>query len=319
MTLTQLRAFVEVAATGSVHQAAAQLVVSQSAVSAAVAALQRDLGVALVARDGRGIELTPAGQVFARYARQVLGLLEEGRAAAAGQLHPERGRVRLAAVTTAGEHVLPPFLAAFRARCPEAEVVLEVGNRSRVWELLGYREVDMVIGGRPPASRRFTSLATRPNQLVVVAASRDGQEDRGEAPHEVAPRQVSGEELAAQVWLVREPGSGTRSTVEEFFEELGISPPTLTLGSNGAILESVRVGLGVTLISRDAVVRELGRGAIEEWRGPGLPLERTWHVVGRAGEDLPPTAALFLAGLTAPGGALSAGRFHLRATAPPRR
>jgi DNA-binding transcriptional LysR family regulator len=111
-----------------------------------VAALQRDLGVPLVAREGRGLELTPAGRVFAGYARQVLGLLDEARVAAAGQLSPERGRVRLAAVTTAGEHVLPPYLAAFRTRCPEAEVTLEVGNRSRVWELLGYREVDLVIG-----------------------------------------------------------------------------------------------------------------------------------------------------------------------------
>ncbi|MGH3755830.1 MAG: LysR substrate-binding domain-containing protein [Pseudonocardiaceae bacterium] len=305
MTLTQLRAFVEVALTGSVHQAAAQLVVSQSAVSAAVAALQRDLGVALVTRDGRGLELTPAGRVFAGYARQVLGLLEEGRAAAAGQLHPERGRVRLAAVTTAGEHVLPPFLAAFRVRYPQVEVVLEVGNRSRVWELLGYREVDMVIGGRPPAGRRFATLATRPNLLVVVVAP-GGL--RGSGSSEDVPV----EELAAQAWLMREPGSGTRSTAEELFEELGISPPTLTLGSNGAIRESVRAGLGVTLISRDAVARELGRGTLQEWRGPGLPLQRAWHVAGRAGEDLPPTAALFLASLTAPAPALAARRFQPR-------
>ncbi|MGH8934534.1 MAG: LysR substrate-binding domain-containing protein [Egibacteraceae bacterium] len=298
MTLTQLRAFVEVAVTGSVRQAAAQLVVSQPAVSAAVAALERDLGVALVAPDGRGLELTPAGRVFAGYARQVLGLLEEGRAAAAGQLHPERGRIRLAAVTTAGEHVLPPFLAAFRARYPQAEITLEVGNRSRVWELLGYREVDVVIGGRPPANRRFTSLASRPNPLVVVAASQRSHDE-----------EVTVQQLASQVWLMREPGSGTRSTVEEFFDDLGISPPTLTLGSNGAIRESVRAGLGVTLISRDAVARELEQGALEEWRGPGLPVERAWHAVGRAGEDLPPTATLFLAGLTTH---TEPGHFQLR-------
>lgn len=296
VTLTQLRAFTEVAATGSVRQAAGRLVVSQPAVSAAVAALQRDLGVALVAREGRGLALTPAGRVFAGYARQVLGLLEEAQAAAAGQLHPERGLVRLAAVTTAGEHVLPPFLAAFRARCPQAEVTLEVGNRRRVWELLRYREVDLVIGGRPPANGGFTTLATRANLLVVVAPSK-GSEDGGAHP----PREVSVAELGSQVWLVREAGSGTRSTVDELFEELGVSPATLILGSNGAIRESVRAGLGVTLISRDAVARELGRGALEEWRCDGLPLERAWHVVGRSHEDLTPTARLFLAGLTTPG------------------
>lgn len=298
MTLTQLRALVEVAATGSVCQAASQLVVSQPAVSAAVAALQRDLGVALVAREGRGLVLTPAGLVFAGYAREILGLLEEGRAAAAGQLHPERGRVRLAAVTTVGEHVLPLFLAAFRASWPQAEVVLEVGNRSRVWELLRYREVDLMIGGRPPANDRFRTLATRSNLLVVVAPMR-GQP----GPDDDGVRHVDVAELATQVWLLREPGSGTRSTAEALFEELGISPPTLTLGSNGAVRESVRAGLGVTLISRDAVARELGDRALEEWRAPGLPLRRAWHVVGRAGEDLSPTAGLFVAGLASPGGA----------------
>ncbi|MGH8897598.1 MAG: LysR substrate-binding domain-containing protein [Egibacteraceae bacterium] len=65
--------------------------------------------------------------------------------------------------------------------------------------------------------------------------------------------------------------SGTRSTVEELFEAFGISPPALTFGSNGAIRESVRAEFGVTLISRGAVVRELRRGALEEWRCPGLP------------------------------------------------
>ncbi|MDP9072358.1 MAG: LysR substrate-binding domain-containing protein [Actinomycetota bacterium] len=96
-------------------------------------------------------------------------------------------------------------------------------------------------------------------------------------------------------------GSGTRSTAEELFDELGIVPTTLTLASNGAIRESVLVGLGITLISRDAVGRELEQGHLEEWQCPGLRRERSWHVVGRAGEELPATAALFLAHLGSPG------------------
>ncbi|MGH9183230.1 MAG: LysR substrate-binding domain-containing protein [Acidimicrobiales bacterium] len=303
MTFTQLRAFVEVAATSSVRQAADRLVVSQPAVSAAVAALQREVGVALVARDGRGLQLTPAGRVFARYARQVLGLVEEGKAAAAGQLHPERGRLRLVAVTTAGEHVLPSYLASFRARYPDAEIVLEVGNRSRVWDLLEHREVDLVIAGRPPGGGRFVTLAIRANLLVVVAEA--GRADAGGA------HVVTVEELAAQVWLLREPGSGTRATTEELFEDLGISPRTLTVGSNGAIRESVQVGLGITLISRDAVAPGLDRGTLEEWRGPGLPRKRSWHVVARAGEDVPPTAGLFVAHLVDPGPGPAVEPFHL--------
>lgn len=131
MTLNQLRSFGAVAATGSVRQAATALYVSAPAVSAAVGALESELGLPLVSRGGRALELTPAGVIFARYARQVLGPLEEGIAATAAQLHPELGRVRLAA-TTAGEHVVPRPLVSFRRRYPDADVMLDVGNRSRV-------------------------------------------------------------------------------------------------------------------------------------------------------------------------------------------
>src|SRR5215213_1397076 len=117
-----------------------------------------------------------------------------------------------------------------------------------------------------------------------------------------AVREVEVETLARSVVLVREEGSGTRGTAEELLDELGIDPRTLTLGSNGAIRESVQVGLGITLISRDAVVRELDEGALEEWRCADLPRHRAWHVVARADEHLPATAGLFLTHLVGPAG-----------------
>src|SRR5262245_50865725 len=121
-TETRLRTFVAVATTGSIRAAAAQLVVTESAVSAAVGALSRDLGVALVEREGRGLRLTPAGETYAGYARRVLGLLDEGSAAVFGEQTPEHGRLRLAAVTTAGEHLLPELLASFRLRWPGVDL-----------------------------------------------------------------------------------------------------------------------------------------------------------------------------------------------------
>lgn len=295
MTPTQLRTFVEVAATGSVRQAAERLFVSPPAVSAALAALQKELGVPLVQKHGRGLVVTGPGEVFARYARQVLGLLDEAVTAVTGEGDAERGRVRLAAVTTAGEHVVPAFLASFRSRYEHAEVTLEVGNRARVWDLLDNHEVDIAIGGRPPAGGRFRTLATRPNVLVVVAAP---AATGGRRARRRSPRPVSTDELGRSVWLLREPGSGTRSTVIELLEELNIFPPRLTLGSNGAIRESVKVGLGITLISRDAVARELDDGDLEEWAIAGGRRPRSWNVVARMAEDLPPTARLFLDHLT---------------------
>jgi DNA-binding transcriptional LysR family regulator len=291
MTFNQLRTFVEVATLGSVIEAARTLMVSAPAVSAAVGAIEKELGVPLVERAGRGLVVTPAGVVFARYARQVLALLETAKSATAEALDPERGQLRLAAVTTAGEHVVPRFLASFRARHPEAGVTLEVGNRDRVWDALEHHQADLAVGGRPPGGGRFVTLATRPNLLVLVAA--------GTGTPSV--REVDVETLAESVVLVREEGSGTRGTAEELLEELGVDPRTLTLGSNGAIRESVQVGLGITLISRDAVARELDEGTLQEWRCSGIPRQRAWHVVARAHEHLPATAGLFLTHLVGAG------------------
>jgi LysR family transcriptional regulator, low CO2-responsive transcriptional regulator len=284
MTFNQLRTFVEVAASGSVIEAARTLLVSPPAVSAAVGSIEKELGIQLVERAGRGLVITPAGMVFARYANQVLALLETGKAATAEALDPERGQLRLVAVTTAGEHVVPRFLASFRTRHPEAGITLEVGNRARVWDALEQHEADLAVGGRPPGGGRFITLATRPNVLVLVAAGIG----------KPSVREVDVETLARSVVLVREEGSGTRGTAEELLDELGVDPRTLTLGSNGAIRESVQVGLGITLISRDAVARELDEGAMEEWRCASLPRQRAWHVVARAHEHLPATAGLFL-------------------------
>src|SRR5919198_6117788 len=103
MTIGQLRTFLAVAATGSVRAAAERLVVTQPAVSAALSALQREIGVPLVDRDGRGLRLTPAGRAFAEHARRALGLLDQGVAVATEAAEPARGRLRLAAVTTTPE------------------------------------------------------------------------------------------------------------------------------------------------------------------------------------------------------------------------
>lgn len=291
MTFNQLRTFVEVATAGSVIEAATNLLVSPPAVSAAVGSIEKELGIQLVERAGRGLVVTPAGVVFARYARQVLALLETAKAATAEAMDPERGQLRVAAVTTAGEHVVPRFLASFRDRHPQAGITLEVGNRDRVWEALETHEADLAVGGRPPGGGRFVTLATRPNVLVLVAAGTG-------AP---SVRDVDVATLSRSVILLREPGSGTRGTAEELLAELGVDPPTLTLGSNGAIRESVQVGLGVTLISRDAVARELDEGTLQEWRCAGIPCQRAWHVVARANEHVPATAGLFLTDLVGAG------------------
>lgn len=281
MTFNQLRTFLAVAETGAVRAAAALLVVTPSAVSSALATLQEEVGTPLVVREGRGLRLTEAGLVYADYARRIIGLTDEARVAAAGELDPEHGELRLGAVTTAGEQIVPQLLAGLRTRFPGVGLRLEVGNRERVRALLDSHEADIVIGGRPTDGEDLEVHAVRRNELEVVI------------PASAEPEGDPVRWLAGQTWLLREHGSGTRATTESFLEQLELTPRTLTLGSNVAIVGAVVAGLGVTLVSRDAIAQPVAEGALQTLPLPGTPLRRDWHLVAHEGR-LPATARLFL-------------------------
>jgi DNA-binding transcriptional LysR family regulator len=260
ITLTQIRAFLAVKSAGSMHVAAEQLLISQPSVSAAVSALAGELGTALVERHGRGVRLTPAGEAFAPYAAQVLGLLEQGRFAAIEAAHPESSKIRLITVNTAGEYLVPPLIQAYRRLHPGISILLEVANRATVLERLQSRRADVGIGGRP-SGRSLSGYPFLSNELVVVG--REIPADLGRAS-----------------WLLREEGSGTRLATERLIADLELASPELqTLGSNGAIKHGLAVGLGITLISRFAVARELRDGQLVEIGVPGTPLMRPWHVL----------------------------------------
>lgn len=281
MTVTQLRTLVTIAETGSVRAAADELMVSPSAVSSALSALQQRLDVALVVPEGRGLRLTDAGRLYAHYARRILGLFDEARNAAVGEAEPGRGELRLAAITTAGEQLVPRLLAGFTARYGDVGLRVEVGNRQQLQALLDAHEVDLGIGGRPDTGRDLEVHGVRRNELVVVAGP---DAEPGDDP-------VGW--LARRTWLLRERGSGTRATTAALFERLQVWPRTLTLGSNVAAVEAVSAGLGVTLVSKDAVARQLEAGALTTVDIPGTPLRRDWHLVAHSGH-LPATARLFV-------------------------
>jgi DNA-binding transcriptional LysR family regulator len=270
VTLTQLVAFLAVVRRGSVTAAAEELVVTQPSVSAAVAALERELGVALTERSGRTLRPTPAGAAYAPYAADVLGLLEQGARAAREAADRGRRTLRIAAVTTAGEFLVPPLIQGFREHFPDLEISLDVGNRADVFQRLAEHEVDVAITGRVPEDGRLVGRPFMENEWVLITAAADPLGAR---------RGVAVDELAARPWLVREPGSGTRILCEDYLAEHGIHPRLLTLGSNGAIKQAARVGLGIALQSRAAVELELSLGLLASIRPRGGLPQRSWYVV----------------------------------------
>lgn len=276
MTLTQLRTFLAVAEHQSVRAAAEHLLVAQPSVSAAVSSLERELGVALVGRHGRGLRLTPAGAAFAADVRESLGQLERGVRVARAVARPGGGEVRIVAVTTAAEQLLLPLIAGFSRQHGRARVSVQVGNRTTVWDALRTHEADLVVAGRPPQDAPGLVLGTAANTLVLVGC----------------PGGNGRRQLAESTWLLREEGSGTRQATDELLVSLGLRPATMILGSNGAIERAVAEGLGVALVPLASARPAIAQGSMVVVECPGTPMERPWHLVCHRHDPLGPTPAL---------------------------
>jgi DNA-binding transcriptional LysR family regulator len=239
MTLEQLRIFVAVAERQHMTRAAEALHLTQSAVSAAIAALEARHDVRLFHRVGRGIELTDAGHAFLDDARAVLD-----RAAAAERALADRGallggRLALVASQTIASYWLPPFLARFSAAHPGVAIDLAIGNTAQAAEGVrtGGAELAFVEGLiDDPALARWQVGADR---LLLVRAGASG-------PHDAAW-------LRRTRWVMREPGSGTRTSLEAALGEIGIDAAVLdvamTLPSNEAVRTAVAAGEGITGLS----------------------------------------------------------------------
>lgn len=296
ITITQLRSFLAVIRTGSVTAAADDLYVTQPSVSAAVSALSAELGVQLTERVGRGVGASAAGNAFAPYAADVIGLLDEGARAAREAAHGRERELRIAAVTTAAEYIVPPLMRAFSDRHPDVRLTVDVGNRDHVFQRVSNHEADVAIGGRPSAEGRLIGAPFVDNPIVLITAPDDPLAQRPSVPVV---------ELEDRPWLLREVGSGTRTMIEEFLHHHDLHPPLLTLGSNGAIKQAARAGLGVSLQSSSAakLEHELGMLATIAIDEP-LP-ERQWFVLRSAVGPVREPVRLFVE-FAASAGALTA-------------
>jgi DNA-binding transcriptional LysR family regulator len=270
VTHTQLTAFLAVVRHGSVTAAAQELYVTQPSVSAAVSALEHEMGVQLTERAGRNVRPTAAGREYARYAEHIVGLLKEGAEVAGQVASGTEQELRLGAVLTAGEHLMPTLIQGFREHRPDLHLDLIVANRREVFRLLAAHDVDLVVSGRAPDEGDFDAVPFAPNEFALVTAPDDPLTKRSA---------VALDELAERSWLVREQGSGTRRLTEEYLAAQQIDPARLTLGSNGAIKNAARIGLGVALQSQVAVRLELDYGLLATIRPRAALPKRSWFVV----------------------------------------
>lgn len=256
MTLEQLRIFIAVASRGHLTQAAAALHLTPSAVSSAIQALERRHDVRLFHRVGRGIELSAEGRAFLDEAQRVLDAAAAAERALGEIGSGGRGTLAIAASQTSASHWLPPMLMLFRAAYPEVALSVREGNTRDVAEAVaaGRVELGVVEGDVDRDDLRATRVDE--DRLVLVCAP----------AHPLgARRDLTARDLATARWVLREPGSGTRSVFEAALRHLGVDPTALDIAlelpSNEAICAAARAGTCLTAVS-DLVARphlEAGR------------------------------------------------------------
>ncbi len=269
LNLHLLRLFVAVARHRSFSRAADALHLSQPAVSKGVREFEAQVGSRLLERGGPGgIALTEAGALLLRHATSLFTAeraAEEELAALRG-LH--RGTLSVGASTTVATYHLPPLLGLFHQRHPAIDLRLTSANTRAIADLLTARELDIALAEGPVDEPGIEVLAWRQETMVLIAAP----------VHWLAgmTAPLTPEVLSDAIFIVREPGSGTRDVVLGALGGLRIAPRRmLEVGSTEAIKQIVAGGLGVAMVSAAAAADQLALGRLVVLEVAGLGVRRT--------------------------------------------
>jgi len=254
MNLHLLRIFASVVEQKSFSRAAEVQGVSQPAVSKAVRELEDQLQVVLLERGGRSFRPSEAGQMLYKYARGIYAMERAAIEAVQAYSELERGSLTIGASTTIAAYWLPRYIADFSNQHPGINIRLLSGNTRQVAQWLLDCDVDVALVEGSIDDERLEIRPWRHERMLIVAAA-------GSFP---AGRKQHAAELSAQLWLLREPGSGSRSVVETEMARLAIKPArTLEAGSNEIIVQMAAAGLGLGLVPYVAAADALALGRVE--------------------------------------------------------
>lgn len=285
ITLRQLQIFETVVRLGGFTRAAEALNLSQPTVSMQIRKLCDTLQLPLVEQVAGRVHPTDAGREVHRAAQDVLARISALCDYAAEARGVVQGELRLAVISSA-IYFMPALLGAFVDRHPQVVPQLAVTNRQTVLRRLRANEDDLLIMGQVPNEMPVEAYPFIGNEILVVAPP--GHPLAGE--RDIAPAR-----LAEEKFLVREAGSGTRKAAERLFASQGVNiRPFMELGSPEAIKQGVMAGLGISVLSRRNLGRELAGGTIAVLDVQGFPIERQWFAVHPRGKELSLAARSFL-------------------------
>jgi DNA-binding transcriptional LysR family regulator len=287
--LPHLPTFAQAAELNSFTAAAQSLGLTQAAVSQRIQTLEKALGVPLFQREGGHILLTEAGRRLYAYAQRIFALHNEARQQVTGQKVPLAGELSLAASSVPGEYLLPAILSVFQRQHPHVQVRAAITDSQTVLGQVEHGQAHLgLVGGKTDNPHlEFRCFAC--DRLVLVVPAGHPWRQR---------KQVSLGQMCQEPLILREGGSGSRWCLEHALARAGKSAQdlrvALELGGNEAIKQAVLRGMGLAVLSRRAVQKEIRAGLLHGLRVTGLSLQRKMYVVWDRRRVLPIPAKLFL-------------------------
>jgi len=283
-TLHQLQIFLKVVEKESVTKAAEALHLTQPAVSIQLKNFQDQFDIPLTEVVGRKIYVTRFGREIAESAMKILdhvGVINSRTHVYKGILF---GQLKIAVVST-GKYVMPYFISDFIAANPNVDLLMDVSNKLKVIEALQANEIDFALVSILPENILFEKIDLIVNKLFLVgnhdtamAAMKSTKPDFGDLP-----------------LIYREPGSGTRQTMEKLMEKKQISPrKRMELTSNEAVKQAILAGLGYSLMPLIGIRNEIQSRQLGVIPVKGLPIKTMWSLVWPKGKKHAPAALAFL-------------------------
>lgn len=296
LSLRQFRTLLAIKAHGRISAAAKNLGLTSPAATLQIQQMEAELGLPLFHRTRSGVIPTQAGEAAIETAIRIereLLLLEEQIEALKGA---EAGLIRLGVVST-GKYFTPRIMAMFSKDHPGIEMTLLAANRSEIIQKLRDHEIDVALMGRPPRDLQVRTILFGDHPLVFVASP----------DHPLATQiDIPKEELARHRFIVRERGSGTRTSFEFFMGDLpeGLQQTPTEMDSNETIKQAVMAGLGIAFISGHTIETECETGRIVILDVAGTPIRRQWFAVSNARRNGSPATEALMTFLRTKGASL---------------
>ncbi|NJR64910.1 MAG: LysR family transcriptional regulator [Leptolyngbyaceae cyanobacterium CRU_2_3] len=301
-TLHQLKVFEATARHGSFTRAAEELFLTQPTVSMQVKQLTKAIGLPLFEQVGKRLYLTDAGRELFSTCQEIFQRLEQLEMTVANLKGMKQGKLRLAVITTT-KYFMPRLLGPFCQEYPGIDVSLAVTNHERVLERLANNQDDLYVMSQLPEHIDIKTHSFLDNPLVVVAPRN----------HPLAQeKQIPLKALAEEMFIMREPGSGTRGAFQKLLDAHQLTVKVrLELGSNEAIKQAIAGGLGLSVLSRHTLMIDGSTSDLTILDVEDFPIQREWYVVYLAGKQLSVVAETFLEYLQAAAPGMSGNFMNL--------